>query len=55
LPYLGVLFGSKTTTTNRTELVIFITPHVIYDMNGMNEASDALINGMKKVQKMVRE
>jgi general secretion pathway protein D len=29
LPYLGRLFGSKNITLNKTELMIFITPHVI--------------------------
>ena len=29
LPYIGKLFGSESTTLNKTELMIFITPHVI--------------------------
>lgn len=29
LPYIGRLFGSKSTTLKKTELMIFITPHVI--------------------------
>jgi len=29
LPYIGKLFGSETTSHKKTELMIFITPHVI--------------------------
>ena len=29
LPYIGKLFGSETTSLKKTELMIFITPHVI--------------------------
>jgi general secretion pathway protein D len=29
LPYIGKLFGSESTALNKTELMIFITPHVI--------------------------
>jgi general secretion pathway protein D len=54
LPFIGPAFGSKSTTRNRTELVIFLTPHVIYDTNGMSEASDDLMEGMKRVQKNIR-
>jgi len=55
LPLIGGVFGTKSTTKSRTELVIFLTPHVIYDTNGLSEANDELVNGMKKVQKLVRE
>jgi general secretion pathway protein D len=55
LPLVGAAFGGKSTTTSRTELVIFLTPHVIYDMNGISEASDDLVNGMKRVQRLIRQ
>ena len=29
LPYVGRLFGSESTSLKKTELMIFITPHVI--------------------------
>ena len=29
LPYIGKLFGTETTSLKKTELMIFITPHVI--------------------------
>ena len=55
LPWIGQAFGTKSTTKTRTEMVIFLTPHVIYDTNGLSEANEDLVNGMKKVQKMIRE
>jgi general secretion pathway protein D len=55
LPFIGAAFGSKSTTKLRTELVIFLTPHVIYDTNGASEASDELVEGMKRVQKLIRQ
>ena len=33
LPYIGKLFGSETTSHKKTELMIFITPHVISNSN----------------------
>jgi general secretion pathway protein D len=33
LPYIGKLFGSESTTLKKTELMIFITPHVISNSN----------------------
>jgi general secretion pathway protein D len=54
LPFIGPAFGSKSINKTRTELVIFLTPHVIYDTNGMSEASDDLVEGMKRVQKLIR-
>lgn len=55
LPFIGPAFGAKSTTKTRTELVIFLTPHVIYDTNAMSEASEDLLNGMKRVQRLVRD
>ena len=39
LPLIGGAFGTKSTTKSRTEMVIFLTPHVIYDTNGISEAT----------------
>ncbi|MGD0001719.1 MAG: hypothetical protein ABSE21_16610, partial [Bryobacteraceae bacterium] len=55
IPFIGAAFGNKSVTTSRTEMVIFLTPHVIYDTTGLAEASDDLVRGMKRVQKLVRE
>jgi len=55
LPVLGPLFGTKTVSKERTELVIFLTPRVIYDTNQMTEATEELKDQMKKLKKIYRE
>ncbi len=52
IPYVGgLLFGSKTYTHSRSELIMFLTPHVIYDESGLIEASDEVKSRLKKMQK----
>jgi general secretion pathway protein D len=52
IPYLGAIFGSKNYTKSRSELVLFVTPHVIYDTTtDLLEASDELTTRLKKLQK----
>jgi general secretion pathway protein D len=55
IPFLGAAFGSKSTNKSRTELVVFITPRVIYDANQMIDATDEIKGNLKRLQKMVRE
>jgi len=51
LPYVGGLFGSKTYSHDRSELIIFMTPHVIYDTNDLLEASQELKNSVRHLRK----
>ncbi|HUI54306.1 MAG TPA: type II secretion system secretin GspD [Bryobacteraceae bacterium] len=55
IPILGAAFGSKTHQKSRTELVVFITPHVIFDSNQMVEASDEIRDNLKKLKGMIKE
>ena len=55
LPWVGAAFGSRSTSKQRTELIIFMTPRVIYDMNEVNEASDELKSRLKRLRKIVTE
>ncbi len=55
IPVLGAAFGAKSTSSTRTELVVFITPRVIYDTNQMVDASDELVTRMKRLQKLIRD
>ena len=48
----GRLFGSKTNTHARSELIMFMTPHVIYDETDLIEASDELKARVKMLQKL---
>ena len=51
LPYIGGFFGSKTYSHDRTELIIFMTPHVIYDTNDLLEASQELKVRVRQLRK----
>jgi general secretion pathway protein D len=55
LPVVGHAFGSKSYSKERTELIIFMTPRVIYDTNQMTDASDELKGRLKRLQKYYRE
>jgi len=55
LPYVGGIFGSKTYSHDRSELVIFMTPHVIRDSNDLLEASDELKARVRKLRKYITE
>jgi general secretion pathway protein D len=56
IPWIGsILFGTKNVSHDRNELIIFMTPHVIYDESGLIEASNELRDGMKKLQRYVKE
>jgi general secretion pathway protein D len=55
IPILGAAFGSRTYSTQRSELIIFMTPHVIYDTIDLAEASDELASRVKKLRKYVRQ
>jgi len=54
IPILGGLFGSKSVTKTRTELVIFLTPRVIYDTAELSEATDELKGKFRKLTKMMK-
>jgi general secretion pathway protein D len=52
LPYIGFAFGQKVTHHDRTELIVFLTPRVIYDTTQMADATEELrqkVRGLKKM------
>jgi general secretion pathway protein D len=53
IPLLGAAFGSKSVSKSRTELIIFITPRVIYDTNQVQEATEEIKGNLKRIQKMI--
>jgi general secretion pathway protein D len=55
IPYIGGLFGSKSYSKERTELIIFITPHVIFDSNQLVDASDELEGQIKGLRKDIQK
>ncbi|HWZ34144.1 MAG TPA: hypothetical protein VNX18_22555, partial [Bryobacteraceae bacterium] len=54
LPYIGGIFGSKSKLHQRSELIMFMTPHVIYDETSLLEASDELKTRVKLLKKTIR-
>jgi len=54
IPYIGAAFGNKSTSKKRTELIIFLTPRVIYDTNQISDASQELKEKMKDLKKVIR-
>ncbi len=55
IPWLGAAFGTRSTNKSRTELVVFITPRVIYDANQMIDATDEIKSNLKRLQKIMRD
>lgn len=51
IPIFGFLFGNKSYTKARNELIIFLTPHVIYDTNQLVDAGQDLKNQMKTLRR----
>jgi general secretion pathway protein D len=54
IPWIGWLFGSKSITKERDELIMFFTPHVIFDETQLIEASDELKSQIKILKRDVR-
>jgi general secretion pathway protein D len=55
IPVVGFLFGTKSYNKSRSELIIFLTPKVIYDTNQMVDATEEIRNSLKKVGKMIKD
>jgi len=55
IPYLGAAFGTKSSTKKRTELIIFLTPRVIYDTNQVAEATQELKEKVHGLRKLIRD
>jgi general secretion pathway protein D len=55
IPILGAAFGSRSYSKGRSELVIFLTPRVIYDTNEILDASEELKSRLKGVSRMMKD
>jgi len=55
LPIVGALFGHREYDQDRSELVIFLTPHVIYDSTQMADATEEVKARLKNLKKDVQE
>jgi general secretion pathway protein D len=52
---LGAAFGSRSYSRERTELVVFMTPRVIYDTNQITEASEELKGRLRRLRRYIKE
>jgi general secretion pathway protein D len=55
IPLLGGLFGAKSLNHGRTELIIFLTPKVLFDSTQVMEATEEIKDGLKGLQKMMKD
>jgi general secretion pathway protein D len=55
IPVVGALFGTRSYSKERTELIMFLTPHVIFDSNQLLDASDELKDQIKVLRKDIKE
>ena len=55
IPIIGTAFGAKNSSTARTELIIFLTPRVIYDSNQLLDATEELKANLKRVGRLMRD
>jgi len=55
IPGIGILFGSKAKSKARTELVVFLTPRVIYDTNQIADATEEVKSKLKRIQRAMKE
>jgi general secretion pathway protein D len=55
IPILGAVFGNKTHSRSRSELVMFIVPHVIYNSDQLIEASDEVTNNLRRLKSLIKE
>ena len=50
IPYLGKLFSSESTTIKKTELMIFITPHIISTVEDSNVATKEIRKRLSSIK-----
>lgn len=54
IPWIGALFGQRSHTRARSELIMFMTPHVIYSETELIEASDELKDRIKLLKRYIK-
>ena len=55
IPVLGAAFGGKTSSKQRTELIVFLTPRVIYDTTQAADVTEEIRSKMKVLLKAIKE
>ena len=55
IPLIGAAFGSTSVSRSKTELVILMTPRVIYDENEIISASEELLTKLRTLRRLIRK
>ena len=55
IPFLGALFGSTSVSHEKTELIVMITPQVIYDENELLTKSNELKDRLRSLRRLIRD
>jgi general secretion pathway protein D len=55
IPGLGTIFGNRSTHKDRTELIVFLTPKVIYDTTQVAEATEEIKTKLKGLTKLMKD
>jgi general secretion pathway protein D len=55
IPILGAAFGGRSTSKARTELVVFLTPRVIYDTTQIQDASDEIRDRLRRLRNVINK
>jgi general secretion pathway protein D len=55
LPFIGGAFGFKHNTSSRSELLVFLTPRVIYDTNQVQDATEDLKQRMIHLKRTIKD
>jgi general secretion pathway protein D len=55
IPVVGGAFGNRSYSKERTELVVFMTPRVIYDTSEVVEASDEVRSRLRRLNKIIKD
>ena len=55
IPLIGGLFGAKATNRGRNELIIFLTPKVLYDTNQVMEATEEIKGQLHRLNKIMKD
>ncbi|HLY62720.1 MAG TPA: type II secretion system secretin GspD [Terriglobia bacterium] len=55
IPFVGVLFGSTTYTTSRTEIIVLLTPHIIKSVEEAGAATRQLREGLHEIRRSYKK
>ena len=55
IPFLGALFGSTSVSHEKTELIVMLTPQVIYDENELLTKSNELKGRLRSLRRLIRD